>query len=340
VLFRSAAAQALQDLSDVGPDIDKLHERAAQLAERIANFAHPEPAGQVRWIDLSTHQARLSESPLDIRDTMREQVEGASRAWIFTSATLGDDDGLSWFTQQSGLDDAHTLRVGSPFNYPEHARVYVPQAFPRPSDPGHGEAVARLAARCAHALGGRCFVLTTTLRALHTIKEALAPLLDEVDAFSQAPIELLVQGQAPKRSLLASFLAQPRSVLVGSASFWEGIDVPGDALQCVIIDKLPFPPPNDPLVEARGKALQAMGLDPFQDYFIPEAAVALKQGAGRLIRSETDRGLLVVCDPRLRSMNYGKRLLAALPPMPQLDTEADAMAWLDSLRVSDKDPAK
>jgi len=333
-----AAAQALQDLSDVGPDVDKLHERAAELAERIDNFSHPEPAGQVRWIDLSTHQARLSESPLDIRDTMREQVEGASRAWIFTSATLGDDDDLSWFTQQAGLDDAHTLRVGSPFNYPEHARVYVPQGFPRPSDPAHGAAVARLAARCAHALGGRCFVLTTTLRALHTIKEALAPLLDEVDAFSEAPIELLVQGQAPKRALLASFLAQPRSVLVGSASFWEGIDVPGDALQCVIIDKLPFPPPNDPLVEARGKALQAMGLDPFKDYFIPEAAVALKQGAGRLIRSETDRGLLVVCDPRLRSMNYGKRLLAALPPMAQLDTEAEAMAWLGSLRVSDKDP--
>jgi len=138
--------------------------------------------------------------------------------------------------------------------------------------------------------------------------------------------------------LLAQFLSQPRAVLVGSASFWEGIDVPGDALQCVLIDKLPFPPPNDPLVEARGKALQALGLDPFKDYFIPETAIALKQGAGRLIRSESDRGLLVVCDPRLTAMGYGRRLLAALPPMPLLGSEAEAMAWLGSLRVTDSDP--
>lgn len=327
-----AAAAALQVMSDAGPDFDKLQERAAQLADRLDAFALEADSDRVRWIDLSQHQARLSESPLDIRETMREQVETASRAWVFTSATLGDDDGLAWFTQQSGLDDAHTLRVGSPFDYERHARVYVPAAFPRPNEAAHGPAVARLAARCAHALGGRCFVLTTTLRALHTIRDALAPLLDEVDAFTDGPIELLVQGQATKRALLARFLESPRAVLVGSASFWEGIDVPGDALQCVIIDKLPFPPPNDPLVEARGKALQAIGLDPFNDYFIPEAAVALKQGAGRLIRSETDRGLLVVCDPRLRAMGYGKRLLAALPPMPLLPTEEEAIAWLGELR--------
>jgi len=332
------AAQALRDVADAGPDFDKLHERAAQLAERVDSFSAEAPSDQVRWIDLSTHQARLSESPLDIRDTMREQVELASRAWIFTSATLGDDDDLSWFTQQTGLDDARTLRVGSPFDYAAHARLYVPSAFPRPNEPAHGAAVAALAARCARTLGGRCFVLTTTLRALHTIREALQPLLDEVDAFSEAPIELLVQGQAPKRALLAQFLSQPRAVLVGSASFWEGIDVPGDALQCVLIDKLPFPPPNDPLVEARGKALQALGLDPFKDYFIPETAIALKQGAGRLIRSESDRGLLVVCDPRLTAMGYGRRLLAALPPMPLLGSEAEAMAWLGSLRVTDSDP--
>lgn len=333
----SEAAQALKDVADAGPDFDKLQERATQIAERVEGFSAEAPADQVRWIDLGSHQARLSESPLDIREAMRDQVEAGSRAWIFTSATLGDDDSLSWFTQQTGLEDARTLRVGSPFDYEQHARLYVPSAFPRPNDPAHGAAVAALAARCARTLGGRCFVLTTTLRALHTIREALAPLLDEVDAFSEAPIELLVQGQAPKRALLAQFLSRPRAVLVGSAGFWEGIDVPGDALQCVVIDKLPFPPPNDPLVEARGKALQALGQDPFNAYFIPETAIALKQGAGRLIRSETDRGLLVVCDPRLTAMGYGKRLLAALPPMPLLGTEAQALAWLASLRVEDQD---
>lgn len=330
-----AAAQALEVMSDAGPDFDKLHERAADLADRLDGFSLEVAHDRVRWIDLSAHQARLSESPLDIRETMREQVETASRAWIFTSATLGDDDGLAWFTQQAGLEDAQTLRVGSPFAYEEHARVYVPPpSFPRPNEPAHATAVAQLAARCAHALGGRTFVLTTTLRALQSIRDALGPLLDEVDAFTDGPIELLVQGQATKRALLARFLDSPRAVLVGSATFWEGIDVPGDALQCVVIDKLPFPPPNDPLVEARCKALQGIGLDPFNDYFIPEAAVALKQGAGRLIRSESDRGLLVVCDPRLRSMPYGKRLLAALPPMPLLPSEEEALAWLASLSAS------
>jgi ATP-dependent DNA helicase DinG len=142
---------------------------------------------------------------------------------------------------------------------------------------------------------------------------------------------VLVQGQAPKRQLMQQFLADPRSVLVGSQSFWEGIDVVGDALQCVLIDKLPFPPPNDPLVEARVKRLEQQGRNAFADYFIAEAAVSLKQGAGRLIRSETDRGLLVVCDPRMAGMNYGRRLREALPPMTRVADEAQALAWLELL---------
>jgi ATP-dependent DNA helicase DinG len=146
-----------------------------------------------------------------------------------------------------------------------------------------------------------------------------------------AGLQVLVQGTHPKRTLLQRFLDTPRSVLVGSQSFWEGIDVPGDALQCVLIDKLPFPPPNDPLVEARVKRLEGEGRNPFADYFVAEAAVSLKQGAGRLIRSETDRGLLVVCDPRMAGMNYGKRLREALPPMSLVANEAEAMDWLATL---------
>jgi ATP-dependent DNA helicase DinG len=142
---------------------------------------------------------------------------------------------------------------------------------------------------------------------------------------------VLVQGEAPKRALMARYLAAPRAVLVGSHSFWEGIDVPGAALQCVLIDKLPFPPPSDPLAQARSRAIEAHGGQPFDDYFIPEAAVALKQGAGRLIRSETDRGLLVICDTRLLTMNYGRRLLGALPPMPMVGDESAALAWLSTL---------
>jgi len=323
----NAAKTALEAVQDTAPDFSKLAARATTLALQAELFADKVTPGRVRWIDLSPHQCRLVESPLDVREALREQMEAASKTWIFTSATLGDDDRLTWFTESAGLDDATTLRVGSPFDYPAHARLYIPARFPKPSEPGHADAVSALAARCARALGGRTFVLTTTLRALQTIGERLRDTF-EADADS---IQVLVQGSAPKRQLLQQFLAQPRSVLLGSQSFWEGIDVPGDALQCVLIDKLPFPPPNDPLVEARVKRLESEGRNPFADYFVAEAAVSLKQGAGRLIRSETDRGLLVVCDPRMAGMNYGRRLRAALPLMTQLATEDEAVAWLDTL---------
>jgi ATP-dependent DNA helicase DinG len=314
-------------VTELSPDFAKLAERARQLALLGERFARDAATGQVRWIDLSTHQARLVESPLDIRDALRQQMAPGGKAWVFTSATLGDDDRLSWFTESAGLESATCLRVGSPFDYAAHARLYVPRGFPKPSEPGHGEAVALLAARCAVALGGRSFVLTTTLRALRQVADALTAQL----AAMGEDIQVLAQGQVPKRQLLERFLSEPRSVLVGSQSFWEGIDVPGDALQCVVIDKLPFPPPNDPLVEARGRQVQGRGGDAFQEVFVAEAAVSLKQGGGRLIRTERDEGLLVVCDPRLSKMGYGRRLLAALPPMRLLRQEHEAMAWLDAL---------
>lgn len=325
-----AAVASLKIVIDMAPDFSKLMERASHFAALAQAFAEPAEDGNVRWIDVSPHQARLVESPLDIRDALREQMAAAPKAWVFTSATLGDDDRLSWFTESAGLTDARTLRLGSPFDYAANARLYVPRGFPKPNEPDHPASVAVLAARCARALGGRTFVLTTTLRALQAIGERLK---QEFDANGDS-LQVLVQGQIPKRQLMQQFLAQPRSVLVGSQSFWEGIDVPGDALQCVLIDKLPFPPPNDPLVEARVKRLEGEGRNPFADYFVAEAAVSLKQGAGRLIRSETDRGLLVVCDPRMAGMNYGKRLREALPPMTMVATEAEALDWLVSLQAT------
>ena len=322
-----AAHEVLVHLEEVAPDFAKLAERAQNLSQLALRFVEPADTANVRWIDLTTHHCRLIECPLDIRVALREQMAAAPKAWIFTSATLGDDDALSWFTESAGLTEAVTLRVGSPFDYAAHAKLYVPAAFPKPNEPGHPVAVAKLAARCARALGGRTFVLTTTLRALQTVGDQLRV---EFDSAGDA-IQILLQGQAPKRQLIQQFLAQPRSILVGSQSFWEGIDVPGDALQCVLIDKLPFPPPSDPLVEARVKRLEAQGRNAFSDYFVAEAAVSLKQGAGRLIRSESDRGLLVVCDPRMTGMNYGKRLRQALPPMASVSTESDALAWLQEL---------
>ena len=327
-----AAREALVHLVDAAPDFAKLAERAQNLAQLALRFVEPADTANVRWIDLTTHHCRLIESPLDIRDALREQMAAAPKAWVFTSATLGDDERLSWFTESAGLTEAVTLRVGSPFDYAAHAKFYVPGAFPKPNEPDHPVAVAKLAARCARALGGRTFVLTTTLRALQAVGDQLRLEFDAAADLVGNPIQILLQGQAPKRQLMQQFMAQPRSILVGSQSFWEGIDVPGDALQCVLIDKLPFPPPNDPLVEARVKRLEAEGRNAFNDYFVAEAAVSLKQGAGRLIRSESDRGLLVVCDPRMAGMNYGKRLRQALPPMASVASEAQALAWLQELR--------
>ncbi|GCL66289.1 ATP-dependent DNA helicase [Pseudaquabacterium pictum] len=322
-----AARDAARLVEATAPDFTRLVERGERIARLAHAFAMPAAPDRVRWIDLGSRDARLVDSPLHIRDLFTEQRALAPRAWIFTSATLGSDDDLSWFTESAALEDARKLRVGSPFDYPAHARTWVPPRFPKPNEASHPAAVGALAARLAGRLGGRTFVLTTTLRVLPVIAEALT----EAAAAAGTPLVVLVQGTHPKRSLLQRFLDTPNSVLVGSASFWEGIDVPGAALQCVVIDKLPFPPPHDPLVQARSKELESRGRDPFNDYYLSEAAIALKQGAGRLIRSETDLGLLVITDPRLRQMPYGRKLRAALPPMGTLDTEADALAWLDSI---------
>jgi ATP-dependent DNA helicase DinG len=359
------ACEGLATVSELAPDFVRLHERASMLAEHSLAFTKPCAAGAVRWLDVGV-QLRLVESPLDIAATVRkrllgldkdgglqngqganevEDAERRQRSYIFTSATLGDDDKLSWFTQPCGLETAQVLQASSPFDYATQATVYVPRHLPQPKDAGHTLAVADLVSKAVRRLGGRTLVLTTTLRALKTIGD------DLTDSLDGSGIVVLVQGSAPKRELVERFrnqggeaddkgkggsegtkASQPGCVLVASASFWEGIDVPGDALQMVIIDKLPFPPPGDPLVEARAQKLESEGRSPFNDYFIPEAAVSLKQGAGRLIRRETDCGILVVCDTRLVQMGYGKRLLNALPPMRRIFTQDEFDSALDALR--------
>ena len=336
------AADGLDTVSEISPDFVRLHERALKLAERAGRFADPCPLGSVRWLDVGTH-LRLIESPLDIAEAVRTRVlkkgaadpEDTGRAWIFTSATLGDDPKLRWFTEPCGLTDARVLRVESPFDYANQAALYVPRAFPKPNDPAHGIRVAQLAAQGARLLGGRTLVLTTTLRALKTIGDAMRR--DFENQSDGVRPEVLVQGELPKRVLMDRFREGANAgatgcVLVASATFWEGFDVPGDALQFVVIDKLPFPPPHDPLVEARSHRLEAEGRNAFGEYSLPEAAVALKQGAGRLIRRESDVGVLAICDTRLVAMGYGKRLLAALPPMRRLESEQDFEAAIDAIR--------
>ena len=343
----SLLAQALDAYHDIAPDITRLAERGTSLLARLERFGQPCPQGSVRWLDVGGG-LRLVESPLDIADAMRTRFlpqpqesvdddgwpatsEGLGRAWIFTSATLGHDAELSWFVKRCGLEGARILRVPSPFDYAAQAAMYVPEDFPSPSDPRHGSAVAALVANAAMSLGGRTLVLTTTLRAIAVIAQVLRQQLAQLGS----SLEVLAQGEWPKLRLMERFRAgagpQGGCILVASASFWEGFDVPGDALQLVVIDKLPFPPPGDPLVEARTLQIEQSGGSAFKEYALAEAAVALKQGAGRLIRHESDRGVLVVCDSRLVRMGYGKRLIAALPPMRRLSGAEEFHAALEDL---------
>ncbi len=331
------ALEALETVSEIAPDFIRLHDRLAEIAKRVDAFLSPCAADAVRWVDISASQMRLMEAPLDIAQTVRDRLikpqEDRPRSWVFTSATLGDDPQLRWFTEPCGLEGSIVLRVSSPFDYATQAALYVPRSIVRPNDAAHSAQVAALATQAVKQMGGRTLVLTTTLRALRAIGELMKQQLEG------AGIEVLVQGEWPKRHLMTRFREGAQSgglgcVLVASATFWEGFDVPGDALQLVIIDKLPFPPPNDPLVEARSKRLESQGRSSFNDYFVPEAVVALKQGAGRLIRTESDQGVLILCDNRLVTTGYGRRLVAALPPMRQLNTEAELTQALDALGQS------
>lgn len=319
-----------------------VRERLMKQASAIANDEnsdeppwHDEPSLEEtfaahREADASKHEDDADASPFDGAFPMRPVEDARPRSWVFTSATLGDDPRLRWFTEPCGLESATVLRVSSPFDYPAQASLYVPRDIVRPNDPAHSAQVAAIASDAVRRLGGRTLVLTTTLRALRAIGDVMKQQLEG------SGIEVLVQGEWPKRHLMERFregakVGEGGCVLVASATFWEGFDVPGDALQLVVIDKLPFPPPNDPLVEARSKRLEAQGRSPFNDYFVPEAVVALKQGAGRLIRTESDQGVLVLCDNRLVTTGYGRRLIAALPPMRPLQTAQELAQALDGL---------
>jgi len=339
-----AAQTALQDLrsalervQESSPDFTRLLERTLSMQEHLALFSGACAPDCVRWLELGAYW-RLVESPLDIAPTVQARLLGATgasgKSWVFTSATLGDDERLSWFTEPCGLTHARVLRVQSPFDHQRQAALYVPRDWAQPGDARHSERVAQLVLQAARQLGGRTLVLTTTLRALQAISAHLQREIQTSDELT-----LLVQGTGAKSHLMARFRAanangNPGCILVASASFWEGIDIPGDALQLVVIDKLPFSPPNDPLVQARAQRLEDQGRNAFNDYFVPEAAVALKQGVGRLIRRESDRGVLVIADARLRSKGYGRRLLRALPGMRELANEAALWEELQAITTA------
>jgi ATP-dependent DNA helicase DinG len=254
---------------------------------------------------------QLHATPLSIAEIFSKQMEGHPRSWIFTSATLAVKSDFGHYLGQMGLPEAITARWDSPFDYPTQSVLYVPQGMPEPNSAGYVAAVAATALPAIKASRGRAFVLCTSLRAMREIHVLLK------DAFERDGLDypLLMQGDTSRTELLDRFRRLGNAVLVGSQSFWEGVDVRGEALSLVVIDKLPFAPPDDPVLAARIDKMNAEGKNAFMEYQLPYSVITLKQGAGRLIRDETDRGVLMICDPRLVEKHYGRRIWQSLPPM-------------------------
>ena len=296
--------------------------RARELVHRLGRIGSepPEP-GCARWVEPRTRGFAAHLAPLDTAPILAERVAETDRAWILTSATLSVAGSLDHFAARVGMADASLHIFDGSFDYRRQTRCYLPSGLPEPSRPGYHEAVAEVAVSALAASRGRAFLLFTSHRALLAVREALD---------GRVPWPLFTQGERPRGELLDRFVETPDSVLLGTHSFWEGVDIRGDALSLVLIDKLPFAPPNDPLIAARADAVRRDGGDPFVSIQLPAAVIGLKQGVGRLIRDASDRGVVVVCDPRLSSRGYGRVFLESLPPMPITTDLDDVTAFFAS----------
>jgi ATP-dependent DNA helicase DinG len=306
-----ALRAALDTLGSRSEGLARCLERAQEMLAKLDRWREDAADDLVRWAEVFSHSFQLNATPLSVAGVFRRQLDGHPRAWIFASATLAVAGDFGHYRGELGLDQARTACWESPFDYPNNALLYIPRDLPDPNTVEHTHAVVAAALPVIRASGGRAFLLFTTLRAMRLAHE----LLREEIHRENLGFPLLLQGRGSRTELLERFRRLGNAVLVGSASFWEGVDVRGDALSLVVIDKLPFAPPDDPVMAARLESIEREGRSAFLDYQLPRAAIALKQGAGRLIRDEADRGVLVICDPRLISKSYGRRILSSLPPM-------------------------
>lgn len=313
----AALEQLAQALADMDAALEAVAERGRQLAlmrrrcsvqiQRLESFRTHQSEHWVRWLETQGSHFNLHRTPIDVADSFPTRLAGYGCNAIYTSATLAVAGDFSHFAGQLGLHDAVTRVWAGPFDYQHQALLYLPPDMPAPNTPGYTAAVIEAALPVLEASGGSAFILFTSHRAL---QEAARLLPGRID------YPLLVQGEAPRGQLLDRFRAAGNAVLLGTSSFWEGVDVRGGALTCVIIDKLPFPPPDDPVYAARAERMKSEGIEPFMNHALPQMIISLKQGIGRLIRDQNDYGVLMLCDPRLRTRGYGKRILAALPPLP------------------------
>ncbi|MBK7952542.1 MAG: ATP-dependent DNA helicase [Candidatus Accumulibacter sp.] len=319
----AALAALLETQAQRGEGLESCWRRAGDLLTRLQGWQSGANLDFVRWGETYIHSLQLNATPLVIAEIMQKQMGGHPRAWIFTSATLAVQDDFGHYCAEMGLGDAASARWESPFDYQRQALLYAPRNLPDPNSQEYCEAVVKAAAPVLKASGGRAFFLCTSLRAMRRTHELLADWL----AREGLELPLLLQGESGKNELLERFRRLGNAILIGSQSFWEGVDVRGDALSLVVIDKLPFAPPDDPVLSARIDKLRSQGRNPFMEYQLPRAVISVKQGAGRLIRDEADRGVLMICDPRLLSKPYGKRIWRSLPPMKRSRDLADAVAF-------------
>ncbi|MBT8049252.1 MAG: ATP-dependent DNA helicase [Xanthomonadales bacterium] len=300
--------------------MDGCIDRLKDIQGRLDRFDAEKTGDEVRWFEIRGRGFALNITPLEVSGVFNDFRKSVEAAWIFTSATLSVRGDFSHFTGSMGLDDALTLQLESPFDYENNALLWIPDDLPEPRDAGFVPALLRQVVPLLEASRGRAFLLFTSHRALRRAAEILA---------EKVNFPLFVQGQQPRSLLLEKFRESGQGVLLGSSSFWEGVDVIGDALSLVVIDKLPFAAPDDPVMEARSESLRRAGGNPFMQLYLPQAVISLKQGAGRLIRDVNDRGALVVCDPRIKTKSYGRVFLESLPPMKVAADRAELERFFD-----------
>lgn len=303
--------------------IEKLFERTASLKGQLETMYDAQKPGFSFWFETTKRHLTFSITPLNVSERFRALVDNATSSWVFTSATLAVNGDLTHFAKDLGLNTKIMEVYDSPFDYENQALLCIPRYLPEPSKSEMGFSIVSIAKQMIKAAKGRCFILFTSYRMLNLVADGLSHSVE---------YPLLVQGQASKRILLEKFVMHGNSVLLGTASFWEGVDVRGDALSCVIIDKLPFAAPDDPLLQAKMKSHSGQGNDPFYSLQLPGAVIALKQGVGRLIRDRKDKGVLVICDNRLVTREYGRIFLASLPNMARTRDLAKASAFLEKIK--------
>ena len=321
VALESLAA-ALGERADGAADAEKLEQQASAAVERLVLLVSEDAWDGLRWLEVGARGIRLNLTPLDVADTLRGLTSGDHQAWVFTSATLAVGEDFTHFTARMGLDDVRALTFPSPYPLADNGIVYLPGGLPPPSAFGYTDAMLEAVMPLLEMTSGGAFLLFTSHRALNIARKWLRARRSLLGGR-----KLLAQGDAPRDDLLRRFRGEGNAVLLGTSSFWEGVDVRGSALTLVVIDKLPFVSPADPLLKARLEFIRREGGNGFTQHQVPQAVLALKQGAGRLLRDENDYGAIVLCDPRITGKGYGRTFLASLEPMPTTTSADDVRSF-------------